>query len=268
MPGVNTVTADIAGQGTDATEARAGAVPSIPDLVTAWGQGWVVSRGAPAPVVVPGGFRVDVGLPGHRSRHVLHSYDAGSLSRLARTLVQPGSWIKISGDRATLRAAFPAAWRMDIPGWLMARPLVAEASMRAATTEVAGTSMPAGMTEVAGATMRAGVIDPPYRLRVDLDGRVIVAMVLDRDGALAASGRLAPAGAYGIVDQVETAVAHRRRGLGSVVMRALAERAAEDGVRTGVLVATDDGRALYERLGWTVRSEVSGAYLPEPDRVS
>ncbi|MBE1487655.1 GNAT family N-acetyltransferase [Plantactinospora soyae] len=209
---------------------------STSELMMAWGRGWAVSRGTAAPVEVAGGFRVDVGLPGHRVRHVLHTYDAYSLRRLARELTAPGNWIKAAGDPGEFRAALPEGWTMDIAGYLMTVPLSRSAVERPAS---------------------------PYTIRVDLDGEVAVATVRDDSGATAASGRLARAGEFGIVDKVETEPAHRRRGLGSVVMRALGDRAAARGMRTGILVATDDGRALYRSLGWTVRSEVPGAFRPE-----
>ncbi|MEU4775554.1 GNAT family N-acetyltransferase [Micromonospora sp. NPDC023644] len=212
-----------------------GSPHTVSELMTAWGHGWAVCRGTPAPVAVPGGFRVDVGLPGHRVRHVLHTYDACSLGRLGRELTQPGTWIKVSGDRAGLRAALPDAWTLDSAGHLMSAPLT------------------------------PGAVEPPapYATRVFAEGGVVVATVLDAAGRRAASGRLAGAGEFGIVDQVETEPAHRRRGLGRVVMRALCDHAARLGMRTGILVATDDGRALYRALGWTVRSDVSGAFLRE-----
>ncbi|WP_199853926.1 GNAT family N-acetyltransferase [Plantactinospora sp. BB1] len=211
--------------------------PAVPELIMAWGRGWAVSRGTPAPVEVPGGFRVDVGLPGHRVRHVLHTYDAELLGRLGRELTAPGNWIKVSGDPAGFRAALPDGWTMDIAGHLM--------SVRFRAEPVAP---PAGYT---------------VRVHTEPGTGVVVATVHDSVGGRAASGRLAPAGEFGIVDQVETEPAHRRRGLGSVVMRTLAARAAAGGLRTGILVATDDGRALYRALGWDVRSDVSGAYRPE-----
>jgi GNAT superfamily N-acetyltransferase len=115
------------------------------------------------------------------------------------------------------------------------------------------------------APLTPGTVEPPapYATRVVAEGGVVVATVLDAYGRRAASGRLAGAGEFAIVDQVETVPGHRRRGLGSVVMRALCDHAAGLGMRTGILVATDGGRALYRALGWTVRSEVSGAYLRE-----
>jgi len=212
-----------------------GETHSVSELLMAWGRGWAVSRGTSAPVEVPGGFRVDVGLPAHRVRHVLHTYDAESLGRLGRELTAPGNWIKVSGDPGEFRAVLAAdGWTMDTAGYLMTVPL------------------------------RAGAVEPPasYTVRTDTERDVLVATVLAEDGSTAASGRLAPAGEFGIVDQVATEPAHQRRGLGSVVMRALCDRAVAGGLRTGILVGTDDGRTLYRALGWTVRSDVPGAFRP------
>ncbi|GAA2706666.1 GNAT family N-acetyltransferase [Actinoplanes palleronii] len=80
---------------------------------------------------------------------------------------------------------------------------------------------------------------------------------------VAASGRLAAAETSGVVDQVETAAAHRPRGLGSAVLRALGNRAVGLGLTGGILVATDEGRALYRSLGWVDRSPIAVAYVPE-----
>lgn len=44
---------------------------------------------------------------------------------------------------------------------------------------------------------------------------------------------------------------HRRRGLGTVVMAALATRAVERGARTGLLMATVEGGHLYRKLNWS-----------------
>ncbi|MEV4720535.1 GNAT family N-acetyltransferase [Micromonospora noduli] len=104
----------------------------------------------------------------------------------------------------------------------------------------------------------------PYTARLQTSGDVVTAIVLDLEGYVAASGRLTTADAFGIVDQVETAPAHRSRGLGNVVVRSLAPHALRLDADTGVLVATDDGHRLYRALGWTVRTPVAAAYIPEP----
>ena len=205
--------------------------------VGAWVRGWTLSRATSAPVAVRGGWRVEVGLHGHRRRFVLHEHDEGMLARLGVDHGAPGTWIKMAGDPDALRAALPHGWEMSETGHLMT------------TTYGAGKD----------------VADPPsYTARVEVSGPVTKAVMLDGDGQIAASAKLAVAGAFGMVDQVETAPEHRRRGLGSAVMRKLAAHAFDAGARIGVLVATDDGRDLYRTLGWTVRSPFAVAYVPEP----
>ncbi|MFI9009884.1 GNAT family N-acetyltransferase [Actinosynnema sp. NPDC053489] len=209
--------------------------PRVADLVMAWGRGWAVSRRVPAPEEVPGGFRIDVGRPGHRVRHVLHTWDHEALAGLARRHTAPGTWIKISGTAADLREALPAPWTPADTCYLMTAPFTA------------GAQAP----------------PPPYEVHFTTDGAATTATVVDDTGATAASGHLGAAGGFGTLDRVETAPQHRRRGLGTTVVRALGDHATRRGLRTGVLVATEQGRALYRNLGWTVRSEVAAAFVPE-----
>jgi predicted GNAT family acetyltransferase len=72
------------------------------------------------------------------------------------------------------------------------------------------------------------------------------------DGTAAARGRVGLGRRYAVMDQVETGPAHKRRGLGSVVMGTLAEAALAHGLTEATLLASHAGRALYETLGWTL----------------
>jgi predicted GNAT family acetyltransferase len=101
---------------------------------------------------------------------------------------------------------------------------------------------------------------PEYEVAVTTTGAV-VRVAVTRHGALAARGQAALVRDCAIIDQVVTEPDHRRRGLGTVVMRALAQAAVSRGATTGVLVATADGLALYTRLGWTVAAPVAAAKL-------
>ncbi|WP_189336019.1 GNAT family N-acetyltransferase [Actinoplanes ianthinogenes] len=200
--------------------------------MTAWVHGWAASRGTPAPVAVPGGWRIQVGLPGHRIRYVLAGAD---LADLAAAPHPPGTWIKAVTTAAQPGAALPAGW------------------VRAETLHVMTVRFDAGDDPP----------PPPYTARFLTAGQVVEARVSDAGGATAAAAHLAPAGAVAVIDRVETDPAHRRRGLGSTVMRMLAGHAIRHGMPRGVLVATDDGRHLYQRLGWRVVAALEAAYLPE-----
>lgn len=76
------------------------------------------------------------------------------------------------------------------------------------------------------------------------------------EAKVAARGRVAVVGSYAILDRIFTSPDFRRQGLGTFVTRALIAIALEDDVEEGLLVATEDGRELYEFLGWTLLGEV------------
>ncbi|MFC0629132.1 GNAT family N-acetyltransferase [Kribbella deserti] len=97
-----------------------------------------------------------------------------------------------------------------------------------------------------------------YDVKVTEDGTSLVKVVaVTGQGEPAARAQGAFAQGVMTVDQVETEPARRRRGLGRLVMTTLEYAAAERGVRRAALVATEDGRALYHSLGWTVGSPIT-----------
>lgn len=193
-------------------------------LAKAWAEGWAISRGTSAPVEVPEGYRIDVGLPGHVTRYVLPTHAPA----LAASLTAPGTWLKICADPADVELG--QGWQVQPTEYLMVTRLTAES--------------PASGAE--------------YELQVSTAGALLDARITHR-GELAARGRAAIAQEYAMIDQVVTEPQHQRRGLGTTVMRALSQAASHSGARTGVLVATADGQGLYSRLGWTLASPVTAA---------
>lgn len=61
-------------------------------------------------------------------------------------------------------------------------------------------------------------------------------------------------GEYVVFDNVSTSPKHQRRGLASGLMAELSGWAARRGARSGVLVASPEGRLLYERHGYSAVS--------------
>jgi GNAT superfamily N-acetyltransferase len=76
------------------------------------------------------------------------------------------------------------------------------------------------------------------------------------------------AGHHGIVLNVFTEHAWRRRGLAELLMRHVVEWAREQRLDRLVLHASEEGRALYERLGFVATNEMrfSGSLLGPDDR--
>ena len=129
-------------------------------------------------------------------------------------------------------------------------------------------------------------VEPPllpegYEARVDepVDGsrrlRVVAvgaSTAPEGEEELAALGWVTFQDATAVYDRIWTAPNHRRRGMGSLVMRHLTSEVMSEGeVRRGLLVASPDGQKLYAHLGWTdvapvaifSRDRVEGAATPE-----
>ncbi|MEU5544218.1 GNAT family N-acetyltransferase [Streptomyces sioyaensis] len=196
----------------------------VSELVRVWVSGWVMSRRRPRPVELPWGLYVDVGKPDQVGRHVLLDAEESAVREAAASVTVPHTWLKVPMDPEHVGEWLPQGWVVDRAeaGHLMATDLCA-------TDPIA----PEGYT-------------------ADLETRddVTYVRVLDAAGECAAKGQIAVLGQAAVVDCVQTEAAHRRRGLGAFVMRRLADHAVAEGAALGVLGATDDGRALYETLGW------------------
>ncbi|MFG2864099.1 GNAT family N-acetyltransferase [Streptomyces sioyaensis] len=196
----------------------------VPELVRVWVSGWVMSRRRPRAVELPWGLYVDVGKPDQVGRHVLLDAEESAVREAAASVSVPHTWLKVPMDPEQVGEWLPQGWVVDRAeaGHLMATDLYA--------TEP---TVPEG-----------------YTAALETREDVTYVRVLDAAGECAATGQIAVLGQAAVVDCVQTEDAHRRRGLGAFVMRRLADHAVAEGAALGVLGATDDGRALYETLGW------------------
>jgi GNAT superfamily N-acetyltransferase len=212
-----------------------------PELVEAWVKGWALSRGVGAPIRVAGGHRVLVGQPGHAERFVFPSLDAAALSDLAARTTAPGIFLKAFCPPEALLAVVDARWSPQPAGDLMA-------------IDLAAVRPPVPLAEGYGQDLRA-------------EGAVLVVEIRDAEGELAASGRAALTGGFAVFDKIVTEPAHQRRGLGRLVMGVLGERARALGAGRGGLVATPEGRALYEVLGWRFEGRMETVVIPEEGEI-
>jgi hypothetical protein len=203
-----------------------------PHLIHAWLAARSVVRGLPAPVPDRGGSRVEV----HSEKEVrrwVFSQVCDGLRELGEEVSAPLNFIKVCGTADDLRNALPSKWQEISTGYLMT----------AGAEKKPMRQLPDG-----------------YTLQTQLDGPVIAVRIIAPDGSLAASGFAAESAGVFVYDQIVTAPEHGRRGLGNIVMHTLAAHR-KSSAATEVLVATDDGRALYISLGWRVLSPFSTAAI-------
>jgi GNAT superfamily N-acetyltransferase len=102
-----------------------------------------------------------------------------------------------------------------------------------------------------------------WALRAVLDApgaRFVV--VVDPDGAIAGVGSGIAYGALGVVGNMIVTEPHRRRGVGSAVLRTVMDHLRDRGCSRLELYATSSGRPLYARHGFEPIEPGSRAYLP------
>lgn len=97
--------------------------------------------------------------------------------------------------------------------------------------------------------------DTDFKTVIDRDGNVHRARVMYGEEE-AAHGVMAVVDGVAVFDHIETHNNFRRRGLATHIMRALAASAFEHLVETGLLIASHDGRMLYQHLGWDTVCDV------------
>ena len=81
-----------------------------------------------------------------------------------------------------------------------------------------------------------------------------IPLVAEADGQIVGTGVGTASGAAGWIGTIFLAPAWRGQGLGRAITQAIIERLESAGCRTLVLVATTDGRRLYERMGFEVQT--------------
>lgn len=199
----------------------------------AWAKGWTLTRDKAAPVSQAYGCRIDLGQPEHLERHVVVHEDAAALRALADGLRHAGTWLKVCASPANVAPALHDAWRIQEPEYLMAT----------------------------GLSLAVAVVPAGYRLSLSAIGPVCEVELKDANGELAARGRAAHCDGYATFDQIVTEPAHQRKGLGRIVMATLGNYSIDQGARVGVLVATEQGRALYQAIGWSLISPVTAAVI-------
>lgn len=199
--------------------------------VERWIGGWTRSRRVAPADRLAGAFRVFLDQPERRFEFVTAAPDAEPhIIRSAAGLAgdTPGrNWVSVFTRRPdaaieTLRAEGLAVERDT--EWLMTIALADQPSI---------------------------VVPRAYELSVRDEGDAAAVTIVAQDGAIAATGRVGVDGRNAVPDRIVTGLDHRRKGLGSAVMSALATESLRRGAASGILTASPEGQRLYSRLGWS-----------------
>ena len=201
-----------------------------------WAFGYCAARGYARPVsaTFPSALWFDVGKPDQAGRFILGNASSEAAAAAFAAVEAPHIYVDIAAPRDAILPYIPPGWQPRDPMWLMAT----------------GTDMPTARPT------------PDFIIEVDESANRFEAIARDSDGTPAARGVLGLHGTTAVYDQIVTEAQFGRRGLGSAIMAELGRRAIGRGVTECLLVATSDGKALYERLGWTLRSDIVSVISP------
>lgn len=201
-----------------------------------WAFGYCAARGYGQPVAAtnPPALWFDAGKPDQSGRFILADASGEAAATAFAAVEAPHIYVDIAAPRDAILPHIPPHWQPRDPMWLMA----------------AGTDMPAARRT------------PGFLIEVTEGADRFEAITRDDNGSLAARGVLGIHGTTAVYDQIVTEAQFGRRGLGSAIMAELGRRALRRGVTECLLVATSDGKALYERLGWTLRSDIVSVISP------
>jgi GNAT superfamily N-acetyltransferase len=208
-----------------------------PDLIARWADAWAISRGAAMPVARHGGLYIHVDQPDQIGRYIFAQLDADAIRPLAASIGRSLLYLKICAPADAVRPLLPHDWEIATPGYMMTAPLSVMLD-------------------------RAPAFPAEFELRITYSNSITFAHILGAAGEEAARGRIVAVDDLIVFDRIRTADQYQRRGLGSAIMRALAAKARQSGIKEAMLCATPAGRELYTSLGWSLHSDYTTASLP------
>ena len=201
------------------------------ELFDIWLRGYCIARGLRNLEIVSGGFWLEVAKPQQAGRYFVTLHDPAIVSRIISQIDEPAVYIEFPGTKEQASQLVPQGWHIRDDAYLMS----------------------ASLSGGHGPTLCDHV---DYTLATTMLQGVITIEARTTDLGLAGSGCFAIVGDWAVFDQILVEPECRRRGLGSRLVRQLANEAVLSGCSHALLVATKDGRALYNHLGWEDISKI------------
>lgn len=196
-------------------------------VVEKWLKAWSLSRGLACPVQYKSGFKVHVHDEKQKIRYVFPKLDDNFI-QLLNDVDEPHVFLKVCTGPGELKNVIPRKWMFQPQGYMMA----CRAMINAGNAS----------------------LDRAYKLESAQNNSVFTIRILTQTGELAASGHLVLVDGLAVYDRIKTESKHRRKGLAMYLMKELEKIALSKGVFNNFLVATEEGKSLYEFLGWQLYS--------------
>ena len=206
------------------------------DIVEKWIKGWCLARELPSPNRFKSGFVVNVGNEKQKIRYVFPKLN-DDFYQLSKSINEPWVFLKVCASADKVRNYLSQKWEIQPQGYIMSCfHLMNDLRL----------SLP-----------------NDYKLEFTNYNSTIMARVKTHKGELAAEGRLVLVDDLAIYDRIFTNPKHRRKGLAVFLMKELEKIALSKDIFKNFLVATEEGKLLYESLGWEVSSLYTSIVIAE-----
>ncbi|MCS4304722.1 GNAT family N-acetyltransferase [Chryseobacterium sp. BIGb0232] len=208
------------------------------EIVKSWLKGWCLSREVAFPVQYKSGFNVFVGDEKQKERYVFPNLNE-DFFQLARSIDEPWVYLKVSTSPDQFIGSIPEKWQLQAQGYLMTcfHPMI--------------------FPEIS--------LAEGYHLEFSEYNTTFVVRIVAENGEQASIGRVSLIDDAAVYDRIITEIQHQRKGLASFLLKELEKIALLKGFHNNLLVATEEGKLLYENLGWKVYALHSSIVIPSKD---
>lgn len=197
-------------------------------LISNWLKTWSMSRNLPLPIRYKSGLLVNVGYDNQKFRYVFPEFNE-DLIQLSIEINEPNIFLKYCELPDEIENKISPNWKVQPLAYMM-RCLN---SMNNISTE---------LTKYFHITCES--YNSTHHLKI----------ISAKDNMIASESRIVIINGLAVYDRIITNENYKRRGLASIIMKELEKIAIANQVSNGFLVATEQGKHLYESLGWEVYS--------------
>ncbi|PWN61056.1 GNAT family N-acetyltransferase [Chryseobacterium viscerum] len=205
------------------------------EIVESWLKGWCLSREVSFPVQYKSGFKVIVGDEKQKERFVFPELN-DDFFQLAHSIDTPWVYLKVSTSPDELMGKIPERWQLQPQGYMMT------------------CFQPMTFPEIS--------LAEGYHLEFSEYNTTFVVRIVAENDEQASIGRVSLIDDVAVYDRIVTEINHQRKGLASFLLKELEKIALSKGFSNNLLVATEEGKLLYENLGWEIYALHSSIVIP------
>jgi len=205
-------------------------------IVKKWLTAWSLSRNLPLLVKYKSGLMVEVGYENQKSRYIFPRLNNDFLE-LSESINESWIFLKVCASVDELKDRISDKWIIQPQGYMMIcfHPM----------------------------NILNRSLNDNYTLEFEQYNTTYLVRIVTKEGQLASTGRVVLVDDLAVYDRISTEPQHKRMGLATFLMKELEKIALANNINNNFLVATEEGKSLYESLGWEVYSLYTSIVIPD-----